>query len=175
MQDCTPKQAIWTSCTLNSLPSNRNSHLFKSTQSIGRNLFWFSPGAFASSSLTSCTSPSHDAFLLFRRHSRSQIPPYAACANIRFTQSQLHPLPLRNTSNLRRLKNPRTMGSTRPSTQSSPGCIGSSSTPSKLPRAYTIPGHGVLRVNCWDLQVMVQSTWYALSRLLMDCCLTSSS
>jgi len=77
VQDCTSEQALWTSYTLNSLPSNGNSHLFKWIQSIGKLMFLFSPGASAFSSLTSCTSPSRGrhAFLLFHRHSRSQNSP----------------------------------------------------------------------------------------------------
>jgi hypothetical protein len=38
----------------------------------------------------------------------------------------------------------------------------------KLPRACTIPGHGELRVNFWDLRVMAQSTWYVLKCLFHE-------
>ena len=91
----------------------------------------------------------HDVFFLFYRRSRSQISPYTACGNIRFSQSRLRPLSLLTTLHLRCLKSPKYMGNTRPSSQSSSGCTSSLSTPSRLPRACTIPGRGELRVNFW--------------------------
>jgi len=82
-------------------------------------------------------------------HAHSQNPPFsrAVCGNILFTQSQLRPLSLPITLHLRCTKNLRNMGNTRPSSQSYPGCISSSSIPFNFPRVCTIPGHGDLLVN----------------------------
>jgi hypothetical protein len=101
--------------------------------------------------------------------SRSQNPPFwrTACGSTRFIRSQLHPQSLPITLHLRCSKNLRNMANTRPSFQSSPGYINSSSTPFNFPRAFTIPGHGGLLVNFWDWRGMAQSIWYVLESLLL--------
>lgn len=142
----------WTFYTPNSLRFNKDLHLFKRIQLIGDIMSLFAHGASASSNLTYCKLrpisiyPCH-SHRFFR--SRSQNPPFchAACGSIRFIRSQLHPQSLPITLHPRCSKNLRNMAVTRPSFQSSPGCISNSSIPFNLPHACTIPGHGGLLVN----------------------------
>ena len=91
----------------------------------------------------------------------------AACGSTRFTRSPLRPRSLPITLHLRFSKSLRNMANTRPSFQSSPGCISSSSIPFNLPRACTIPGHGRLLVNFWDERGMARSIWYVCKSLFL--------
>jgi hypothetical protein len=65
----------WTFYTLNSLPFNESSHLFKRIQSIGKLTSSFSRGAFVSLSLTSCTPMQCVLRFGFRRRSQHQHSP----------------------------------------------------------------------------------------------------
>jgi hypothetical protein len=100
--------------------------------------------------------------------SRSQNLPFwrTACGSTHFIRSQLRLQSLPITLHLRCSRILRNMANTRPSFQSSPGYISSSSIPFNFPRTSTIPGLGGLLVNFWDWWGIIQNIWYVLESLL---------